>query len=65
MAKRFIWMNERKQRINEVTIGYMINPGFNVNKTSKEQVKKCMYTTFGENTQPSIKGTLSKKIHVC
>ena len=32
MAERFIWINETKQLINEFTIGYMINPGLNVNK---------------------------------
>ena len=32
MAKCFIWINETKQRINEFTIRYMINPGLNVNK---------------------------------
>ena len=60
MAKRFIWLNETKKRINEFTIGYMINPGLNVNKAFREQVEKCMYTTFGEITQPFIKATLSK-----
>ena len=39
MTTRFIWLNVAKQRINEFTIGYMINPGFNVNKTFREQVK--------------------------
>ena len=32
----------------------MINPGLNVNKASREQVEKCMFTTFGEITQPFI-----------
>ena len=32
MSKRFIWIDETKKRINEFTIGYMINPGLNVNK---------------------------------
>ena len=32
MDKRFIWLNEIKQRINEFTVGYMINTGLNVNK---------------------------------
>ena len=31
-------------------IGYMINPGLNVNKTFREQVEKCIYTIFGEIT---------------
>ena len=32
MAKRFIRIDEAKQRINEFTIGYIINTGLNVNK---------------------------------
>ena len=47
MSKRFIWLNETKKRINEFLIGYMINPGFNVNKAFRDQVEKCMHTTFG------------------
>ena len=39
MSKRFIWMNETKKRINGFMIGYMINPGLNVNKTFREQVE--------------------------
>ena len=42
-------------------IGYMIDPGFNVNKAFKEKVYKCMYTTFGEITQRFNKAKLSKK----
>ena len=33
MAKRLIWINETEKRINEFKIGYMINPGLNINKT--------------------------------
>ena len=51
----------KKKRINECEIGYTINRGLNVNKASRDQVEKCMYTTFSENTQPLIKATLSKK----
>ena len=36
MAKLFIWVDETKQRINEFTIGYMINPNLNINKTFRE-----------------------------
>ena len=64
MAKNFIWLNETKKRINEFAIGSIINPGFNVNKALRDQVGKCMYTTFGEITQPFIKATLSKRIQV-
>ena len=58
--KHFIWINETKKRIHEFTIRYIINTGLNTNKTFKEQVEKCMYTTFGEIKQPFIKTTLSK-----
>ena len=61
MDKRFIWINETKQRINEFMIGYMINQGLNVNKSSIEQVETCMHTKFGEITQPFIKAKSEKK----
>ena len=64
MAKSFICLNETKQRINKFNIVYMINPGLNVNKAFREQVQTCMYTTFGEITQPFIKSTLAKIIQV-
>ena len=64
MAKLFIWINETKQRINEFTIVYMVNPGLGVNKSFREKVEKCMYTIFGEIIQPFIKATF-KKIQVC
>ena len=60
MAKTFICLNETKKRINEFAVVYMINPGFNVNKFFRDQVEKCMYTTFDEITQPFIKSTFSK-----
>ena len=60
MPKRSIWLNETKQRMNEFTIGYMINIGLNVNKSFREKVERYMYNTFGETTQPFIKYTLEK-----
>ena len=39
----------------------MINPILCVNKAFKEQLEKCMNTTFGELTKPFIKTTLLKK----
>ena len=59
MAKSFIWLHEKK-RINEFTIGYIINPGLNVNKTFREQVRKRMFTISGEIIQSFIKFTLLK-----
>ena len=44
MAEHFIQMNVSKQRMNDFTIGYMINPGLNVNKALREQVKTFIYT---------------------
>ena len=38
----------------------MINPGLNFNKTFREQVVKCLFTTHGKFTQPFIKATSSK-----
>ena len=50
-----------EKRINEFTMGYMINLGLNVNRTFKEKVEKCMFTTFGAITQTFIKAILLKK----
>ena len=38
----------------------MINPTFNINKAFKEQVNKCLKTTFGAITQPHISKILAK-----
>ena len=46
--------------MNEFTIGYMINPGLNVNKSPREQVEKCMNTIFSAIIQPFIKATFKK-----
>ena len=60
MDKSFIWLNEIKKRINEFTIGYMINPNLNINKALREQVDKCMNTKFGPITQSHIRATSEK-----
>ena len=39
----------------------MINPTLNINKSFREQVNKCIKTTFVTITQPHIKTTLAKK----
>ena len=61
LDKDFFWINETKKHIIGFKIGYMINPGLNVNETFREQVVKCMLTKFGSTTQPFIKATLLKK----
>ena len=35
MAKSYIWFEERNQRINEFSIGYMKNSNFSINKKFK------------------------------
>ena len=44
MAKSYIWIEETNQRINELSIGYMMNPSLNMNKAFREQVKVCLKT---------------------
>ena len=61
MAKGYIWFKETNQRINEFSIGYMINPTSSINKAFKDNVTKCMKTIFGSITQPHISKILSKK----
>ena len=38
----------------------MISLGLNFNKSFREQVEKCMFTTFGKITKPFIKATSAK-----
>ena len=61
MAKSYIWPEEINERINEFSIGYMINPNLSINKAFKEKVTKCMKTKFGANTQQHISKILSEK----
>ena len=60
MSKSFIWIEETKGRIDEFSIGYMINPKLNINKAFREEVLKYMNTKFGQINQPHIRTTLTK-----
>ena len=60
MATSFILLKETKERINEFSIGYMINPKLNINKAFRKQVNKCMNNTFGAITHAHIKTTLAE-----
>ena len=40
--KRYIWIEQTNQSINEFSIGYMMNPNFHKNKAFREQVKGCL-----------------------
>ena len=50
----------KKERIIEFSIGYMINPTLNIKKPFKWKVTKCMKTTFGAITQPNSSKILAK-----
>ena len=60
MAKTYIWLEETNQRINEFSIGYMMNPNFSINKALKEQVKVCLKNTFSTSTLSHISKILFK-----
>ena len=60
MEKIYIWLEEKNQRINDFSIGYMRNPTLNRNKAFKYQVKVCLKNTFGPDTNTHIAKTLSK-----
>ena len=60
MSKSYIWIEETNQCINELSIGYMMNPNLNSNRSFKDQVKVCLKNTFGPDTNTHIAKTLSK-----
>ena len=60
MAKSYIWLEETNKRINEFSIGYMMNPNLSMNKAFREQVKVCMKTTFSASTMTHISKILLK-----
>ena len=64
MEKIYIWLEETNKVINEFSIGYMMIPNLSTNNDFKEQLTKCMKTTFGQKTQQHISKILSKKNRV-
>ena len=65
MDKSYIWLEETNQRINEFSIGYMMNPNLNMNKVFREQVKVCMKTTFSTSTMTHISKYYLNQIQEC
>ena len=65
MSKIYIWIEEKNQRINEFSIGYMMNPTLFKNRDFKDQVKVCFKHTFGPDTTSRINKILQKKIQEC
>ena len=60
MAKRYIWLEETNQRINEFSIGYTMNPNLNINKAFREQVKVCLKNKISTSTMTHISKILLK-----
>ena len=61
MSKSYIWLEEKNQRINEFSIGYMMNPTLYRNRHFKDQVKVCFKHTFGPDITYHINKILQKK----
>ena len=61
ISKSYIWLEETNQRINEFSIGYMMNPNLNTKKAFGEQVKVCLKKIFFPSTNIHIGKILSKK----
>ena len=47
--------------INQFAIGYMIKPSLKRNKVFREQVEKCLSSTFYEGKMETIKDCLRNK----
>ena len=60
MAKSYIWIEETNKRINEFSIGYMMNTILNTHKCFREQVKVCLKNTFSTLTMTHISKILLK-----
>ena len=60
MDQSFIWLEETNQCINEVSIGYMMNPNLHKKETFRYQIKVCLKNTLGTSTTAHI-GTILLK----
>ena len=60
MDTGYIWLEEINQRINELSIRYMMNQNLSMNQAFREQVKVCMKNTFSTSTMTQISKILLK-----
>ena len=60
IAKSYIWLEEKNQRINEFSIGYIMNPNLPKRKAFREQVKLCLKNIFVPSTITHIGKILLK-----
>ena len=58
MSKSYLWIEEKSQRINEFSFGYIFNPTLYTSKVFREKVKACFKNTFGTDTNKHIHKTL-------
>ena len=61
MGKSFIQLEETNKRINELSIGYIMNPYLHKNNAFREQVKVCLKNIFGTSTNAYIGKILLKE----
>ena len=54
LSERYIWFEETNKHINELSIGYMMNPTLYKNRFLKDQVKVCFKHVFGPDTISKI-----------
>ena len=60
-AKKMVHFYYTDETINQFAIGYMINPSFNFNKVSREQVEKYLSSTFHDRTMETIRDCMRSK----
>ena len=60
MAKSYIWLEETNQRINDFSIGYMMNTNLSMKKFFREQMKVFKKDTFFTETMTHISKILLK-----
>ena len=65
MSKIYNWLEDTNQRINEFSIGYMMNPNLYKNRAFKDQVKVCFKHTFVPDTTSHNNKIQQKKIQEC
>ena len=55
MSRKIVLINAAQERINQISIGYIINPTLHVNKVFRNEVKKFLKETFHQSTMKGIK----------
>ena len=65
MSKSYIWLEEKNQRIDEFSIGYMMSQNLNRNRAFRYQVKVCLKNKNFPDTNIHICKKLLKEIQEC